>query len=182
MRLPTLVRLCFVMPFVSACNLPILDLAKALDAEESPCAARATTHIEIGANLCRARAIGPGWDPSHPWATSDFSIAAPVFTKDGDEIELTYYFTHEQDLVWAWHAIPTCDTTVLGGGRLMFGADGALIDTEETQALRLPLQDGTLGEPITLSFDEVVTTDQLSAHATYEQDGHPANQESYCRD
>lgn len=179
MRLPTFVRLCFVMPLVSACNLPIIDLAKELDGEESPCAARATTHIEIGTNLDRGRAISSAWDPGQPYGTSEFAIAGPTYTRDGDEIELTYYFAHEQDLVWGWHAIPTCDTTVLGGGRLTFANDGALIDTQQTQVLRLPLRDGSLGEPITLSFDGVVSTNRFG-NSTYEQDGHAANQEAYC--
>jgi flagellar hook protein FlgE len=109
-----------------------------------------TSQIDLSLNLdANAPLVGP-FDPSVPFATSNFQTAVTLFDSLGTGHPSTLYFTRNGAGTWDWNAaLPVADTTlppaspgdsmvVQGSGTLSFDASGVLT--------------GTSGSPTTFEF------------------------------
>lgn len=187
----SLLLLCACVFSLSACGHPIRDLADGVkelipdqDKKASDAAADPTTEIALIGNLYGDAPIAPAWDAKKPEASSTFIVSGSPFTREG-HVDLRFCFAKVDAHTWHWHALASAAANAsseLGHGVLVFTAEGALAESTVEQALRLPLADGSLSAPITISlgtpasahadgFDGVTATSEPSRLVSYEQDG-----------
>lgn len=172
------------------CGHPIRDLANAAkdlipeqkEMSAPSCSARATTRIELIANLDAGSQGAPDWDPERPVATSNFSLGSSAFAADGQAVEIEIFFVRRAEHAWDWHVLVGAPATERGHGTLMFDGEGALLAAITTAPLRLPRADGSLGAPVVLwlgtpqdgeadGLDGITSLPEPSQLIGYQQDG-----------
>jgi hypothetical protein len=175
---------------LAACGHPIRDLADGVkgllpDPKKSAESAEATTQIALIANLYADASQAPAWNAQRPEASSTFIVSGSPYARDGQVVDLRIYFCKVDALTWQWHALATNvgdPAAELGGGTLVFTAEGALELSSVAQTLRLPQRDGSLSAPVELllgtprgddadGFDGVTATGEASRLVSYDQDG-----------
>lgn len=186
-------RFWFALPvclFVSACNLPIVELAdetkSSEDQHSDPCAAHATSHFLIRVNLDpRSPARGP-WDATQPDVTSDFAHNAMAYADSTQE--LLFYYMPICGRVWQYHVLDPMGAE-RGSGELEFNEDGFLKRKTVLASLRLLRTDGELGHPITIDFGPLSppagqtsssSIEPTSTIYVLEHDGHEAGSGPDC--
>jgi hypothetical protein len=190
---------CVCVSSLMACGHPIRELAKAAkdlipeDKAESgaSCPARATTRIELIANLDARSDELLAWDPAQPEASSNFAVDSSVYAADGQTVEIGVFFTRTGALRWDWHVLAGEPAAQRARGQLTFDEEGALLAAETRTVLRLPRADGSLGAPVVLwfgtpksadadGFDGVTSTAEPNQLTGYEQDGRARGENGDC--
>jgi hypothetical protein len=191
---------CVYVSSLMGCGHPIRDLANAakdLIPEQDPksassCPARATTRIELIANLDANSQSAPDWTAERPAASSNFSLGSSALAADGQAVEIQIFFARRAEHSWDWHVLAGEPAIERGNGTLTFDGDGALLAATTTMPLRLPRADGSLGTPVLLwlgtpkgddadGLDGVSSAPEPSQLIGYEQDGR-ARAEGECSD
>ena len=186
-------RLLFAWPvytIVSACNLPVVELADKRTSCEvecsEPCSARATSHFSFRVNL-DPNSPAISWNAAQPDETSAFGHNAMAYANTTQE--LYFYYIPVCGRVWQYHVLDPM-AVERGSGELEFDDDGALKRVTELVPLRLLTGDGELGEPITIDYGplapnagESSSTSIAPGSTIYvlEQDGREAGAGPECR-
>jgi flagellar hook protein FlgE len=79
--------------------------------------AKASSKIELHANLDARLPVGAPLDPNHPEDTSHFTTAMQVYDSVGNAHSVSVYFNRTAENTWQWNAM-------VDGGQLQGGEDG----------------------------------------------------------
>ena len=128
---------------------------------------RATTELEVTANLDAAAAVPTGaWDAQNPSITSNFSTSMVVYDSLGAAHTLDIYFRKTAANTWDYHVLASGDdlnppapgTNVeVGTGSLGFTTEGALNTVTTGTAISVNFAGATAAQAITVDFGNPIT-------------------------